>query len=104
MGGEQIEPEHLLIALLRADRGVLPKILTEVGVLYGETRLEIRGRWGERARLPTTAEIPLSEQTERIFELAEEEAGEGTVGTGQLLIGILQAENSIAAEILRSRG
>src|SRR5262249_1802270 len=104
MGGETIEAEHLLLAMLRADQGVLPKIFADAGVFYGDVRMKVRGRWEEQARPPTTADIRFADVTERIFQAAEEEAGNGTVGTGHLMIGLLREEHLFAAEMLTSHG
>ena len=108
LGGTSIEPEHLLLALLRADKGPIPHVLGVVAELsYTDARAKVRAYWSERQQVPTSVDLPLSDQTQRILDFATEEADRASlryVGAGHLLLGLLREESSFAAGLLRSRG
>lgn len=106
LGVPSIETEHLLLGLIREDTGLTSHILT--GVNQGdEIRKEIERRTGFREKLPTSVEIPLSAEIQRVFQHAAEEANRllhTYIGTEHLLLGILREERSVAGIILIERG
>jgi ATP-dependent Clp protease ATP-binding subunit ClpC len=107
-GGQAIEPEHLLLGLLRADKSLISRLLGKQGESVREA---IRPRIAEHARagakLPTAVEVPLSEGAKGVLIGAAEES-EGMrhrhVGTEHLLLGVLRLEESFAADVLREQG
>jgi ATP-dependent Clp protease ATP-binding subunit ClpC len=104
LGGGEIEPEHLLLGLLRADKGPTPYLFAVANLSYTEARAEIRAHWGVRQQVPMHVEIPFGGPSKRILQYAAEEAdrlGQGTIGTGHLLLGLLRDEGSFAADILK---
>jgi ATP-dependent Clp protease ATP-binding subunit ClpB len=71
----QIEPEHLLLALLRQGDGVVPEIVEKIGVRPTTLRAELEGTLASRPRLQTpTAQPPLAQETARALSQAESEA------------------------------
>jgi len=107
LGGMTIEPEHMLLGLLRADKGSTPHLFAVANLSYSDARNEIRARWGPRQQVPTSVELPFDDLTERILQYAAEEAdrlADKHVGTGQLLLGILREDRSFAAWILKEHG
>lgn len=105
-GSRYIESEHLLLGLLREDRGLARWFPGEKNV-EAEIRAEIERRitWGEP--ISTSVEVPLTAECKRILNLAAETSerlGHRTVETEHLLIGILRVEASMAARILIARG
>jgi ATP-dependent Clp protease ATP-binding subunit ClpA len=103
-GSHAIETEHLLIGLLREDRNLNRFLLGEKGE---SIRAEIEARATLREKVPTSIDMPLSEECRRILAYAAEEAvrlNHLHIGTEHLLLGILREEKGMAAEILRGHG
>src|SRR5262249_15066545 len=60
-----------------------------------------------RERVPTSIDLPLSHECERILAYAAEEAerlNHRHIGTEHLVLGVLREEKSVAAQILHERG
>jgi ATP-dependent Clp protease ATP-binding subunit ClpC len=105
-GSPCIETEHLLLGLVREDKGLANRYLRAQGSIES-IRKEIESRITIRERISTSVEVPLSAESKRILSFAAEEAdrlGHKHVGTEHLLLGILREEKSFAAEILQERG
>jgi ATP-dependent Clp protease ATP-binding subunit ClpA len=104
LGQTSIEPEHLLLGLLRDALGVA-RLLREAGMRLDEVRGELESRIASPAVVPTSVEIPFARSTVRVLQLAEEEANalrHREINNGHLLAGLLREESSIAAELLRA--
>src|SRR5271154_3139631 len=108
-GSPTIESHHLLIGLMRESSGLLALYLDSLAS-QGEIRAEISKlttTQEPRPPIPTSVDLPLSEECQRILAFAAEEAerlGHLHVGTEHLLLGILREENCLAAKVLRERG
>jgi hypothetical protein len=102
-GSERMEPEHLLLGLIREEQGLGPELSRDV-------RLEIRKRVESRIqpteRISTSVDLPFSPVMQRILARAIEEAEQlhaSEADSGHLLLAILRSE-SLAAAILRDQG
>src|SRR5438093_6519130 len=107
LGGMAIDAEHILLGLLRADKGPPPHLFAVADLSYTDARANIRAHWGVRQQVPTSVELPFSDQAERILQYATEEAdrlGHKHIGTGHLLLGVLREDGSFAAGMLRRHG
>lgn len=105
-GSPYIDTEHLLLGLLREGHG-LTKWFPGESNAGTEIRTEIEKRIPRKERIPTSVEIPLSEECIRALNLAVEAAGRlghDQVELEHMLIGILRLEASPTAEILIARG
>lgn len=105
-GSPYIGTEHLLLGLLREDSAVTMRFLGQ-GNIQEEIRAEIEAQITRKEQISTSAEVPLTEECERVLNFAAEEAerlGHRHVGTEHLLLGILRAETSLAARLLQSKG
>jgi uncharacterized protein (TIGR02246 family) len=105
-GVMSIETEHLLLGLLREDKGLVWKFLRERGGVES-IRLQIESQITRGERLSTAIEIPVSAECKRILKKAAEEAehlGSKYVGTEHMLLGILHEQDCLAARLLRERG
>ena len=107
-GGLSIEPEHLLLGLLRDPRGLVGRIFAECkasafGLQHAiEEQVTTSGE-----RTPTSVEIPFSRAMHRVLGFAAEEADRlrhGHIGTEHLLLGVLREERSTAASVLNAHG
>jgi ATP-dependent Clp protease ATP-binding subunit ClpC len=107
LGGVAIGAEHILLGILRADEGPTPRVFADAGLSYSDARAAARAREGTRERVPTSTEIPFTDQAKRIFEHAVNEAnalGHKHLGNEHLLLGVLREDRSFAAELLGRYG
>ncbi|MGE5111650.1 MAG: Clp protease N-terminal domain-containing protein [Acidobacteriaceae bacterium] len=106
LGSPYIETEHLLLGLIRQEKVLLTRLLTQRWSTES-IREQIEERTVRREKVPTSVDLPLSNESKRILSYAAEEAeqlGHRHIGTEHLLLGILREENCFAAQILRERG
>ncbi|MGB3903820.1 MAG: ATP-dependent chaperone ClpB [Anaerolineae bacterium] len=105
----QIEPEHLLLALLTQEGGIAPQIMRKLEVDPGLVR---QGLEEELGRMPqvhgAAAQVYISPRLQQVFGVATEEAGrlrDEYISTEHLLIGIADERAKGAAfEILKDLG
>ena len=107
VGAPAIEPEHLLLGVLREDREVVRRFFPRASVNIEAIRKEIEGRTLLREKISTSVELPLAPETKRVLAYAHEESDRlqhRHIGTEHLLLGLLREDRSMAAEILYERG
>jgi hypothetical protein len=104
-GSDFITPEHLLLGLLRDDQPLSRK-LGPAGVQavreYVTEHSPPSGR-----RLSVSVDLPLDSACKNALTQAANEAdalAHRVIASGHLVLGLLRAEKSIAAEALRTRG
>ncbi|MGI9167089.1 MAG: ATP-dependent Clp protease ATP-binding subunit [Pyrinomonadaceae bacterium] len=106
-GAPAIEPEHLLLGLMREDKTLTGRFFPRAQVSIESIRKEIEGRTLLREKISTSVELPLAPETKRVLAYAHEESDRlqhRHIGTEHLLLGLLREERSTAAEILYERG
>ena len=106
-GAPAIEPEHLLLGLMREDKTLTARFLARAQASLEAIRKEIEGRAPLREKISTSVELPLAPETKRVLAYAHEESDRlqhRHIGTEHLLLGLLREERSMAAEILYERG
>ena len=106
-GAIQIEPEHILLGLVREDKSLTTRFFQRSQTSIEAVRRELEGRTVLRERLIASVDLPLSQTAKRVLAFAAEESeriGHRHIGTEHLLLGLLREENSIAAELLYERG
>jgi len=99
--------EHLLLALLREDEGIIAAIIKKMGISIEEVRMEIERKLPYGTNVLTFGDIPFTPRAKKVLELAVEEArliGHGYIGSEHLLLGILREDEGIAGRTLRSLG
>jgi ATP-dependent Clp protease ATP-binding subunit ClpA len=105
-GSPYIETEHLLLGLLREDKALSNRFLRSDGAVEGiRKQIEAHSMPGER--VPTSADLPLSNESKRVLAYGAEEAerlGHKYIGTEHLFLGLLREETCFAAAILHERG
>jgi hypothetical protein len=107
LGAAVIEPEHLLLGLLREGKGPTAAIFRDSKVSPETIRSEIGRRMVEGEKRSPTAEVPFAVGSQRVLRLAAEEAdrlAHAYVGTEHLLLGLLREEQCSAAVVLRQSG
>jgi ATP-dependent Clp protease ATP-binding subunit ClpC len=106
LGSPQIEAEHLLLGVLRADIDLATRLVGSAKQLE-----PIRDRI-EKARpaqpsFSTSIDVPVSEESQRVMTYAAEEATllhHQHIGPEHLLQGLLWLEESFTAQVLRENG
>ncbi len=104
----QIEPEHLLYALVRQEGGVVPAILARLGVSPGVILEQVEEAIRGLARASEPTQVFISPRFRRVLQAAQEEAGrlrDDYVSTEHLLIALADdQEKGLAGQILRRSG
>ena len=106
LGAISIEPEHLLLGLLREDKPLV-YLFTTAGRTTAGIRKQTEERMGRGPAFSTSIEVPLSNDTKTVLMYAADESnrlGHSHIGTEHLLMGLLCKENSLAQEILLENG
>lgn len=105
-GSPCIESQHLLLGLLR-ELKALVKLFPKPEVALDLVRKNIEQHSTVRERIPTSIDLPISAECQRILVLASEEAehmGHKYIGTEHLLLGILREQGSYVARLLNENG
>jgi ATP-dependent Clp protease ATP-binding subunit ClpC len=105
-GSPSIETEHLLLGLMREDKGLTNRFLRSHSSI-DSIKKEIEGRTIIREKVSTSIDLPLSTECKRILAYSADEAERlrhRHIGTEHLLLGILREDKCLAAEILHERG
>jgi ATP-dependent Clp protease ATP-binding subunit ClpC len=105
-GSAEIDTEHLLLGLLRADMGLANRFL---GSPWAAEQIwkKIEQSKPIREITPGPVDLPLNSVCKRVLLAAAEEADQLSskkIRTEHLLLGLLRNENCLAAELLHERG
>jgi hypothetical protein len=103
---DYVGTEHLLLGLFRDEGSVAQRGLASLGITYEQTRSHIETEIG-RGSGPAPGQVPFTRAAKRTLELALREAlrlGHDTIGPEHVLLGLVRAKNSGAAEILAALG
>ena len=114
MNHNYIGTEHILLALLRRPDG-LPNqadggasgILGEFGMTLEGVRQEVLDKVGAGAGTKMTGHIPFTPRAKKVLELSLREALQlrnNYIGTEHILLGLIQENKGVAAQIMREHG
>jgi Clp amino terminal domain, pathogenicity island component len=104
-GSPYIDSEHLLLGFLRESK-IIRMPLTSA-LTADSIRRRIETHTQQREKIPTSVDLPLSNESRRILQYASEEAGRlghKHIGTEHLLAGILLEKGCYAACLLSEHG
>jgi hypothetical protein len=105
-GSPYIETEHLLLGLLREDKSLTNRFLHSYSSVES-IRRQIEEHTTSREKIPTSVDLPLSNESKHVLAYAAEEAerlAHNFIGTEHLLLGILREKGCFAAGLLRQFG
>ena len=105
-GSPFIETEHLLLGILRKDKGLTNRVLGPHSAVES-IRKQIDGLTEKREKISTAIDLPLSIECKRVLAYAAEESERMLslhIETDHKLLGLLREEKSLAAQLLRERG
>jgi ATP-dependent Clp protease ATP-binding subunit ClpB len=107
-GNPELTPEHLLLALVRQEGGIVAPILNKLGVTPGTVEAEVAAELAKFSKVGgASAEPGTSSTLRKVFDTAFESAerfNDEYVSTEHLLLGIAGTKNTTAAEVLRRHG
>lgn len=104
-GSRYIEPEHLLLGILREDKAFAATLGT-LGKIEEACRREVEAASTEGPKVSTTVDMPLSGTSKRALELAADEADtlrHKVITVGHLVLGILRIPG-LAQDFLHRHG
>ncbi|MBI2246914.1 MAG: ATP-dependent chaperone ClpB [Armatimonadetes bacterium] len=109
-GHSQVEPEHLLLALIEQSEGIVPAIIDRAGAntqaVRGRLRTELEHRPRVQGQTPAEG-LYLSAALRQAVETAQQEAQrlrDEYVSTEHLLLGIAAQRDSLASRVLAEAG
>ncbi|MDW8147986.1 MAG: ATP-dependent chaperone ClpB [Roseiflexaceae bacterium] len=107
-GNSQVEPEHLLLALLEQTDGVVPKVLTKLNVAVGALAQQLRAEINKFPRVSGGGvQLQYSPRMRNVVVHAADEMpqfGDEYISTEHLLLSILQHAGGGAERVLRQAG
>jgi len=107
-GHAELTPEHLLLALLKQDGGIVTPILNKLGSSSATLEAQIAAELSKRARVSGSSSEPAASAAMRkTFDAAfasAEDFKDEYVSTEHLLLGIVEAKDSTASRTLIAAG
>jgi ATP-dependent Clp protease ATP-binding subunit ClpB len=107
-GNPEVTPEHLLIALLRQEGGIVVPILTKLGLQPGQIEAEVAAEVAKYSRVGgASAEPMVGSALRKVFDAAFSAAtqfNDEYVSTEHFLLAIAQTKETTAAKILARHG
>jgi ATP-dependent Clp protease ATP-binding subunit ClpB len=103
----QIETEHLLMALVGQEGGVVPQILGKLGVEPDQVKQQVEAELEKLARAYGPTQVYLSPRLKQIMDAAEKEASDFKdeyISTEHLLIAVVDKDTGASGRILKGYG
>src|SRR6185369_8745356 len=106
---QQVDCEHLLLALLGQAESLVPELLEKIGVSVTQLELEVKKELKRRHKVQGTSSSDLfsSNELKKALDAAQSEAGklkDDYISTEHLLLGILDAGGSALKQIFKGNG
>jgi len=104
LGSNYIECSHLLLGLLREDKGLFVKLLGSARPFANPA--ESMGLKAGQEKVSTSVDLPLAQESKRVLSHAAEESealNHEQITTGHLVLGLLR-ESGPARELLEKNG
>jgi ATP-dependent Clp protease ATP-binding subunit ClpB len=107
-GNSQVEPEHLLLALLQQSDGVVPQVLQKMNVAVGALAQQVTNEINKLPRVSGAGvQLSLSNRLRNVILRAYDELGQfgdEFVSTEHLLLALLQHAGGAAQRLLQQAG
>ena len=104
MRHEYVGTEHILLAMLASTEGTARRVLESLGAGAERLRKEILNLIPNGIRRPRAREHPFTPRARKCLDAAVEEAGDGAVREGHVLMGLVRDAEGIAAHVLMGLG
>ena len=105
-GNSQVEPEHLLLALLEQTDGVVPAVLAKMHVAIGAVQQQVRAEINRYPRQSGNIQLALSARLRNVLVRAHDELGQfgdEYVSTEHLLLALLHSGGGGAERVLKQQ-
>jgi len=106
-GNSQVEPEHLLLALLDQSDGVVPQVLAKLNIAVGMIAQQTRAELNRLPRVTGNVQLTISPRLRTVLVRAHDELaqfGDEYVSTEHLLLSLLDHAGGAAHRILQQAG
>jgi ATP-dependent Clp protease ATP-binding subunit ClpC len=106
LGRDFIGTEHILLGLLREEEGLAARVLESLDLTLEEVRAQVVSIVGQGEAV-ATGQIPFTPGAKKVLELSLREAlslGHNYIGTEHVLLGLVRANEGVAARVLRDFG
>jgi len=103
----QVDVEHLLYTLVGQEGGIVPQILSKLGVDVQPIKRQLESELERLAKAYGPVQVYISPRLKQVLDLAEKEAArfkDEYISTEHLLLGIMETEGSSAVRILKGYG
>src|SRR5690242_21875367 len=103
-GSPYIETEHLLLGIIREDKGLAMRFLRSGAA---SIRTQVESQTTFRKSISTSVDLPLSNESKRVLAYAAEEAERlphKHIGTDHLFLGLSREGKSFASRTCMRRG
>ncbi len=107
LGHQEMDAEHLLLALVEQDEGLVPEVFNRLGVNPIHIRQHIESALRDRPRVSGAGQVYISSRLQGVLARAEEEARrfkDEFVSTEHLLIGLLEVRDGAVARVFATFG
>jgi ATP-dependent Clp protease ATP-binding subunit ClpB len=104
---QQVDGEHLLLALLQLEGSLIPDLLQRIGAQPQKLTSELQADLANRHKVQGTANVYLSPDLNKALAAAEKEAGklkDDYISTEHLLLGLMDEAGSGLKQMLSSQG
>jgi len=104
---QELDAEHILLALLVQDEGLVPEILSRLGTNPNHIRQHLETALKDRPKVSGTSQIYLSARAQRVLSEAEQEAErfkDDFISTEHLLLGLLSLRDGAVARVFQNFG
>jgi len=104
---QQVDGEHMLLALLELEGSLIPDLLQRVGAKPSRLTQELQSELGRRHKVEGGTTAYLSQSLEKALAAAEKEAGklkDDYISTEHLLLGLIDEADTSLKKILQGNG
>src|SRR6185503_7796335 len=104
---EYLGTEHILLGLVQEGSGVAANVLRNMNIDLAKIRTEVEKLVKTGPSMVTMGQLPFTPRAKKVLELSMEEAGNlghNYIGTEHLLLGLIRANEGIAAQVLINLG
>ena len=104
---QQLDSEHLLVALVRQEDSLIPQLLQKLGVAIPQLVSDLDRELGRRARVTGAAQVYPTQDLQNVFAVAVKEAGklkDEYVSTEHLLLGLIESGGTGLRGVLGKHG
>ncbi|OAA29750.1 Clp protease ClpX [Kosmotoga arenicorallina S304] len=107
LGHPYVGTEHLLLAILKIDRGAVIKIMKKYSITYDRVLREVMTMVGTNVHQSVVGSPQMTPRARKVIELANDESkmlGEEKIDVEHIMLGIIREGEGIAAHILKQMG